>query len=232
MRREPFEVDSFIHVVKRGTRGFPIVRNNADRWRFILMLRHFNDENISENWYRELMDEKISNTLARVPTWPNQKKIVNILGYCLLDNHFHLLLKEIIAGGVSRFMHKLGIGMTKAFNEKYQEKGTLFQGAYHSKTVTDDEYLKYVSVYIQVKNAFELYPGGIKKAMDNFEMAYEWATRYPYYSLGDYARVRKSPLIDMDLLEEMFTPKEYKSFAYDCMVGRSEFADMSKVEFE
>ena len=234
MRKEPFDVGSFVHIIKRGSRGLPLVRDDSDRWRFLLILNHFNDESISENWFRDLMDEKIAHTLLRPKSWPRQNKLVKILCFSLLDNHFHLLLKEIIDGGVSKFMHKLGIGMTKAFNEKYKEKGSLFQGAYHSKTIDTDVYLRYVSVYIQVKNSFEMYPGGIKKVLDNFDLAYDWATKYPYCSLGDYAGIKKSPIIDKDLLGEIFTPREYKTFAEDFMFGRTKSGDenMINIEFE
>jgi REP element-mobilizing transposase RayT len=194
------------------------------------MLNHFNDESVSENWFRDLMDENIAHTLARASVWPKQKKIVKILGYCLLNNHFHLLLKEIVEGGIAKFMQRLGISMTMAHNEKYKEKGSLFQGAYRSKTIEEDMYLRYVSVYVQVKNAFDMYPGGVKKATDNFDDAYDWAKKYPYCSLGDYAGMRKSPVVDTDLLGEIFTPEEYKSFARDCILGRNGFDKMAEFE--
>ena len=232
MRKEPIDIGSFVHVIKRGTRGLPIVKDEGDKWRFLLMLNHFNDEYASENWFRDLRDEKIAHTLLRPKLWPAQEKLVKILGFCLLDNHFHLFLKEITENGIAKFMHRLGIGMTKGFNEKYKEKGSLFQGAYHSKTIEEDMYLRYVSVYIQVKNAFDMYPGGYKKALCNFDTAYEWASKYVYCSLGDYVGTRKSPIVETDLLGEIFTPAEYKSFARDCILGRAEFEEMLMVEFE
>ena len=219
MRKEPFTVGSIVHVIKRGSRGTNIVRDDLDRWRFVLMLRHFNDESVSENWFRELMNEKLADTLKRPSLWLKQEKIVNILCYCLLDNHFHLLLQEIQDGGIAKFMQKLGIGMTNSFNQKYKERGSLFQGAYRSRTVEDDAYLRYVSSYIQVKNSFELYQGGIKEASVDFNKAYDWAANYPYCSLGYYAGFRESPLIDKNLLGEIFTPKEYKDYSKDFIDG-------------
>lgn len=221
MRKEPYTVGSYVHVIKRGVRGTPIVLDDMDRWRFVLMLRHFNDEHKSENWFRDLMDEKVANNLNRPNFWPPQRKIVNILCYCLLDNHFHLLLKEIKDGGISTFMHKLGGGMANYYNEKYQEKGSLFQGSYRSKTIGSDYYLRYVSIYIQVKNAFEMYPGGFEKARREFDKAYEWAIKNPFCSLGEYVGSRESPLIDKDLLGEIFSkPSDYKNFARDFVEGR------------
>lgn len=61
-------------------------------------------------------------------------------------------------------MKRLGIGMAKKYNERYKEKGSLFQGAYRAKTIVDDRYFRYVSTYVQLKNALDMYPGGNKSA--------------------------------------------------------------------
>ncbi|MDO8604837.1 MAG: transposase [bacterium] len=220
MRKEPYTVGSYVHVIKRGTRGSSIVRDDTDRWRFLLMLRHLNDRYKPENWIRQLMDRKMANTLDRPSDWPAPKKLVRILAFCLLDNHFHLLLKEIEEGGISKFMQKLGTSMANHFNEKYKEKGGLFQSAYRGRTIESDEYLRAVSAYIQVKNAFELFPGGTALAMKDFNKAYAWASEYPYSSLGTYAGTLKSPIIEKDILGEIFSAGEYKSFARDFMLGR------------
>lgn len=233
MRKEPYTVGSYVHVIKRGARGTPMVRNDSDRWRFLLMLRHLNDDRRAENWFRDLMDEKIADTLNRPKVWPPEKKKVRILCFCLLDNHFHLLLKEIKEGGVSTFMQKLGTSMANHFNEKYKEKGSLFQGAYRLRTIKSDTYLRAVSAYIQVKNSFELYPGGIAVALKNFNTAYAWASKYPYCSLGSYAGTLNSPIIEKDILGEIFSPAEYKSFAKDFISGRSDSnIDMKEITLE
>lgn len=118
------------------------------------------------------------------------------------------------------FMKKLGDGITGYFNKKYQEKGRLFQGAYKARLIDNDTYLRYISVYIQVKNPFELYPGGIEKAVKEFDKAFDFAINYPFCSLADYAGIRKSPIIYKDLLGELFpVSKDYKKFARECILG-------------
>ncbi|OHA38903.1 MAG: hypothetical protein A3G03_02540 [Candidatus Taylorbacteria bacterium RIFCSPLOWO2_12_FULL_44_15c] len=220
MRKQPYTVGSYIHVIKRGSRGLSIVRDNNDRWRFLLMLRHFNDSFNSLNWFRDIVDAKISNSMIRPDYWPKQNKIVKILGFCLVENHFHLLLQEIVDGGVAKFMQRLGIGMANHFNQKYNEKGCLFQGAYRSRTVDGDNYLRYVSAYIMVKNSLELYPkGGLVAAAENFDEAFQWASSYPFCSLGDYVGDRNSLIVDRDILGEIFTPSEFKFFSKDFIEG-------------
>jgi putative transposase len=203
------------------------------------MLFYFNNEAILPNPFRELKRLLMSdvnstnNRFAWPSGWSPRKPLVKILTFALMENHYHLLLKEIIDGGISMFMKRLGIGMTKYFNEKYQEVGTLFQGSYKAKLVDEDLYLRYLSVYIQVKNPFELYPGGIEAAVQNFDDAYKFATFYPYCSLGDYADNRNSPITDRDILAEMFRmPKEYKEFAQECILGMNLGAILGPVAFD
>jgi len=222
MRKEPFSVGSFVHVYNRGNRKQAIVGDAKDRWRFLQMLYYFNNRFSPENIFRELRKLWKSDFYKQFSwpqSWPERKPIVKILCFSLLDDHFHLLLKEIQTGGITMFMRKLGTGMTNYFNTKYQETGRLFQGAYKARLVDGDSYLRYLSAYIQVKNPLELYAGGLERAVKEFDKAFEVAVDYPFCSLADYAGERKSPIIDKDLLGELFSsPKEYKNFARDCIL--------------
>ena len=93
-------------------------------------------------------------------------------------------------------------------------------------------YFRDLSVYIQVKNPFERYPGGLRKAIREFDKAYEWAIRDPYNSLADYAGKRNSPIIDKDILGKLFeSPKEYKEFARDAMLARDLESELQGLVF-
>lgn len=229
MYREPYGIGSFVHVVQRGTRGSPIVRDEIDKERFLFVLAHLNDEFAPENWFRDI---KINDrpSFNRPLVWPEQKKIVHILGFCLLTNHFHLLLEEVVEGGISKFMHRMGTTISKYFNEKYGERGSLFQGPYRSRTITSDMHLSYASAYIQVKNAFDMYPGGVNSAMKDFGRAYAWALNYPYSSLGDYSGLYIRSIIDKTILAEKFTPDEYKAFCRDFFSKSNADAEVSIFE--
>lgn len=223
MRKEPFSVGSYVHVYNRGNRKQPIVCNAKDKWHFLQMLYYFNHEFSVPTPFRKLktlLKSDFSNRLIWPSDWRERKPIVKILTFSLLENHFHLLLKEIKDGGITMFMRKLGTGMTNYFNTKYQEKGRLFQGAYKARLIDSDMYLRYLSVYIQVKNPFELYRGGLEKAAKEFDKAFDFAIDYPYGSLADYAGGKESPIIDKDLLGKLFpNQKDYKKFAKECILG-------------
>lgn len=219
MRVEPFTVGSHLHVLKRGARGINIVRDESDRWRFLRLLFFMNDEHFDKNWTAVTRGKGL---FQRPNSWPERKPLVDILSYTLMSNHIHLLLKEIQKGGVSLFMKKMGQSMSEHANLKHKEKGSLFQGAYKSKTITTNEYLQHVAVYIMVKNVFELYPKkGLVGAQENFEDAWKWAAAYPFSSFGDYAGVRDNSLIvTKGILEEIFdTSQKFKSFSREVILG-------------
>lgn len=227
MRKEKTTINSFVHVYNRGTRKQLIVRDLKDKWHFLEMLYYFNDEFAAVNPFRDVqkllrlgLNKGSNGSFIRPLTWSERKPIVKIMAFSILENHFHLFLKEIQEGGITKFMQRLGTGMATYFNEKYKETGGLFQGPYKSKLVDEEMYFKYLSVYIQVKNVFEMYPGGYEKAVKEFDKAYDWAIEYPYCSFADYAGERKSPIIDKDVLGELFSsPEEYKEFSKQCLTG-------------
>lgn len=220
MRVEPFGVDSIVHVMKRGARGLPITRDASDMWRFVRLLYYANDQYKDDSWERETAGLGI---FHRPTMWPERIPLVKILGWVLMPNHFHLLLREISDGGISKFMQKLCGSMSTHFNKKYQEKGSLFQGAYKGRTIHDNSYLQQIVPYIMVKNVFELYPGGYSRAVREFDKAWHWAVKeYKFSSLADYADTRISPILEKDILHEVFSsPGDFREHAKEVILNRT-----------
>lgn len=193
MRIEPFGIGSIVHLTQRGTRGTDIMRDDQDGMRIVRTFRYLNDTHTDQFWHRSVADLP---ALARPDYWPERDPLVQILAWTLLPNHFHLLVQEIRDGGIAKFMQRVGGSMSKYFNAKYLEKGSLFQDSYHARTIAHDEHYQYLAFYILVKNVLDMYPGGLRAAQDNFDDAWEWAKRYPYSSFGDVILGRMSPIID------------------------------------
>src|SRR3989344_4679157 len=219
MRVEPFDIGSYVHVVKRGARGLPITRNKQDCERFVRLLYYLNDEFRAEFWEQDVRKLKI---FERPKSWPARRPLVKILGWTLMPNHFHLLLKETQDDGVTRFMQSLCGSMTRHYNEKYEERGSLFQGAYRSRTIETDRYLRWAVSYVLVKNVFELYPGGYDRAVKEFDKAWKWGIdSYKFSSLASCARGDASPIIDTNVLEGFFrSPKDFKECSRDMIMSR------------
>lgn len=91
---------------------------------------------------------------------------VSIICYCLMPNHFHLLLRQDSNKSVSSFIHRLTVGYSMYFNRRYNRVGHLFQGSFKAKLVAKDEYLIHLSRYIHLnpleiltaKSELETYP--------------------------------------------------------------------------
>lgn len=224
MLREGFGPDTFVHVVNRGAHQMPIVRDNQDRWRFLRLLRYVNDVGVPRNWEREITPDDIHRNFSRPDHWATQDPYVSIIAFCLMDNHFHLLMREVIDGGISKFMQRISRSMAAHHNARYNSTGALFQGRYRARVVESDEHLQYLATYINIKNPFERFPGGIPAAVADFNRAYKFAIAYPFASTADFAGERLSSILDHPLRQEVFeTPAAFQSAARELMLSRQEF---------
>lgn len=224
MRKEIITIGTFAHVFNRGNKGSLIYRQKSDLWRMLFTLYYLNTNKPNGNWSRELEKLKIDPQSFIWPdVWGEKNPVVSILGFTIMPNHFHLILKEVTENGISNFMHKFSMGHSKFLNAKYDESGSLFEGTFKSKNLNTDEYLGRATVYVMVKNAFELYPrGGLEGAKKNFEDAWQWAIEYPFSSLGYYAGKNNSSILDKDQISEVFDlPGDYKKFSKDYILGRA-----------
>jgi len=228
MRKEPFFVGDIVHVFNRGNRKQEIVRDENDRINFLLGLYYLNNkESISKPLARarEFLGPNLRSDLRWEwpPEWSGRDPLVEVLAFTLMDNHYHLVLREIREGGVSEFMRKISNSMTGYFNEKYEETGRLFQGAYKAKRVDKDNYLSYLMVYVHIKNVFELYPNGFEEALRNFDDAFEFSLKYMYSSLGAYFSDEHiaTSILTRDVFESiektLANKKDFKEFAKNCL---------------
>ena len=123
-------------------------------------------------------------------------------------------------------MQSLCGSMSRHFNEKYDERGSIFQGAYRSRTINTDRYVRWVISYILVKNVFELYPGGYNRAAKEFDTAWRWSIeKYPFSSFKDFASLRGSPIEDLGAAELFTSSANFKSCSRDMILGRRGYSD-------
>ena len=115
-------IGEIFHVLNRGVDKRKIFLDDRDYLRFIHDLFEFNDVNPALNIGRYLNGSQLNDlrnqSISRTP----RKLIVEILAFCLMPNHFHLLLRQRVDGGITKFMRKLGIGYANYFNQKYEDR--------------------------------------------------------------------------------------------------------------
>jgi len=219
-----FLVDDYVHVYNRGVRKMQIVYDDDDKWRFLKILRYLNNNFSIPNLFRDIelliRDDKHMR-FEWSPAWEPQDPLVKIMAYHLSSNHYHLLLREIRKGGISKFMKKFGDAFTNYINSKYNESGRLFQGVYKANVISDQRSLEYIDIYIQLLNFLEKIDRGIKGALENFNEAFNLALEYPFCSLGESFGYRKLNIVERDIFKNLFLDiNSYKESAYDALVIR------------
>jgi putative transposase len=121
--------------------------------------------------------------------------LVSIGAYCLMPNHFHILLTPCVENGVSLFMKKLGTAYSMYFNKRYNRTGTLFEGPFKAKWADDDVYLKYLYAYIHL-NPLKLW--GRAGDEPNSQETLAFLRSYTSSSLPDYLQVERPENIIVD----------------------------------
>jgi putative transposase len=117
--------------------------------------------------------------------------LVSIGAWCLMTNHFHLLVRQEVEGGITKFMKKVGTGYSMFFNIKYQRQGALFGGPFKSKLIgVDDNYMRSLFAYIHL-NSLDIKFSGWDKDISNFDKneMKKYLDSYKYSSYQDYIGV-------------------------------------------
>lgn len=157
------------HVYNRGSEKRPIFDTRTDKKRFLKTLRYYQLEGPKP---------KLSHfsKLSLIQPDPS-KKIIEIICYCLMPNHFHLMLKQIKNNGITEFMGKVSNSYTKYYNTKHNRVGPLLQGEFKAVLVESDEQLVHLSRYIHLNPLVAF----ITKSLDE----YEWSSYEEFISSLD-----------------------------------------------
>lgn len=210
------------HVLNRGVDGRDIFLDSSDYVRFLHNLYEFNDTRPALQ-----SDRRLSSNVGF--TKPNiRKRIVDIHGWCLMKNHYHLLLSERIEYGLTLFLRKLNIGYANYFNQQEKRTGTLFQGRTKKVLIEREPHFLYILHYLHLnpldylKGATEWRHrsrGGIRNARNalSYLDEYRWSsyldytgrknfpsiltTSFFHESLGDYSKALADYLHDAEYEE-------------------------------
>lgn len=178
-RNHELAFGEYYHVYNRGVDKRTIFEVSSDYKRFV------------ESLYLANLDtptnvRDIKQTKDSVFEFEHDEKLVAIGAYCLMPNHFHVLLTPLQDGGVSKFMNKLATSYTMYFNKKYNRSGSLFQGPYKSSHADSDEYLKYLYAYIHLNPVKLIQSNWKETGVYDEGSAYDHAVSYQFSSLYDY----------------------------------------------
>src|SRR3989338_2158748 len=195
-RKSLFAIGEHYHIYNRGVDKRITFTDEYDIRRFFQSMVEFNTVDpigsLYENSFLQLGGE----------TPKLGEKLVNIIAYCLNPNHFHLILEQLVEGGISEFMKRLGGGYTGYFNKKYTRSGALFQGGFKDVNIDTNEFLLHVSSYVNLNDRVHQLGGFPPKLVRSVS------------SWGEYTDKRIKGICEKDIILGQFKNiKEYKKFA-------------------
>lgn len=140
--------DGIYHVFTKSIAGFEIFRNDSDYERMKSQLKYYKIENpqLRFSHFQELKDKE--SFLSKFST--KSESLVEIMAYCLMPTHIHLILKQLKDAGISNFMSNVLNSYTRYFNSKNMRKGPLWEGRFKSVMVETDGQLLHLTRYIHL----------------------------------------------------------------------------------
>ena len=204
VRKVSFVSGEYYHLYNRGNSKQKIFHDKEDHLHFLGLLYACNQkENLKVDNLRKgqnLFD--IDRT----------SQLVHIGAYCLMPNHFHILVTQPKNGDISRFMQKLSTAYAMYYNKKYERTGGLFEGKFKSEHSGTDRYLKYLFAYIHLNPVKLIDSKWRTHGIRNKETAVGYLKQYVYSSFLDYLGIHRTQnkILDIRLFPRYFsTPKDF-----------------------
>lgn len=176
MRKTPIVTEKIYHVFNRGVNKGRIFFEENDYRRFVDVLRHYKYRTNKYSYEKYFSIRNPSSNAPGASEVIADHRRVEILAYCLMPNHVHLLIKQVVDFGLTSFMHQLFNSYSHYINVKYKRSGPVVEGRFKNVLVDSDEQLVHVSRYIHLNPIVS----GLSSKIDD----YEWSSFIAYVSGG------------------------------------------------
>ena len=216
MRNIKIAPGEYYHLFNRAVNKQVIFHDVRDYARFLFLILYFQSE-IKFPQIGRIVKEFVKS--RAFDTGDEQEisknRTVELVAFCIMPNHFHLIVKELEEGGIADYMQRVLTAYSKYYNVKYEKSGHVFQGPYRVVHIENDRQMLYLSAYVH-RNPRELKG---------------WLSRegsYPWSSYTDFVeRNRWSKLLMPDIILGSFKgPEKYKKYL------KTSMAKMIGDEFE
>ncbi|MEK7472830.1 MAG: transposase [Patescibacteria group bacterium] len=220
-RYSPLVENYYYHVFNRGVNKRPLFKSKYEYRRFLLLLKYYNFVNypIKFSKFMTLASDQRQEIWNRLD---KDKKHTDILSYCLMPNHFHLLLKQNDDNGISKLLANLQNSYARYFNIKNERIGPLFQGQFKAVRIDSEEQLLHVSRYIHLNP----YSSGIVKDSNKL-INYSWSSLPEYISQSKFPFCKKD-----DILCNFKSEDLYKNFVLDNADHQKELENIKHLTFD
>ena len=214
-RKDPFITGEYYHIYNRGVDKRVIFKSKNDYQRFVMLLYIANSAAERPLRLDDILDKQ-KDKFSEIFSLNKGESLVSIGAWCLMSNHFHILLRQEVDGGITKFMKKLGISYAMFFNIKYNRTGALFGGLFKSKLIgVDDNYMRHLFGYININPLEIRFPnwkdelGKEKIEKSKFLEEYQYSS---YPDLIGGGRAEKTILNTNDFPEYFETSCVFKDF--------------------
>jgi putative transposase len=202
-KKPEFFDNEIYHIYNRGVEKRTIFEHESDYYRFIFALYECNNSDAVR------VSQRIIDRRQRLQgdTLQSREIMVEILAFCLMPNHYHLVIRQLVDGGITNFMKKLGNSYVGYFNENHQRKGlgSLFQGPFKAVHVTNNNQFFNLVSYVFANPIGVLEPGWKENGVANVQDAIEFLSSYRWSSYLDSIGVKNFPSVsNRDFLLTVF----------------------------
>ena len=202
MRKKQLANNEYYHIYNRGVDKRQVFSNEKDFSRFLVSMNLLNDkaDGAMIKWrdYRKYVKNARMDDFLKL-NFRRREYLVDIVSYCLMSNHYHMVLKQRVEKGIEKFLQKLGTSYTKYFNERNKRNGALFQGRFKSSHIKSEGSLSRFSIYVSCNSeVHKICP----------------AKNYPWCSFPHHIGKSKDDLVkDDDFRREFINSDELEEYA-------------------
>ena len=216
MRKIPLANNEVYHVYTRSIDNYIAFKDESDYTRAIEAIKYYIYGKLPTSFsnYIKTKNKKIFSLKYELDI---NNTVVQIIAYCIMPTHVHLILKQVKDNGISIYMKNIFDSYTRYYNTKYLRRGTLWEGKFKSVHVENNEQLLHLTRYIHLNPA----TAGLVKNPE------EW----PYSSYLEYLNKNNDQIctyvdyLDMDM-------KDYKKFVDDRKDYQKELALIKHLSLE
>ena len=152
MRKEPLVTGEVYHVFTKSIAGYRIFNNDVEFSRMLNVICYYQRQKLELKFSDFIRSANVKTKHFPLRKWESgdEEKLVEIIAYCLMPTHIHLILKQLKENGISTFMRKILDSYTRYFNTKHKRKGPLWEGKFQNVLVKTDEQLLHLTRYIHL----------------------------------------------------------------------------------
>lgn len=149
IRKIPLVTNETYHIFNKSIAGYEIFNSKEGFLRIIEVIRYYQPVKTKIRFSKR---EEIKNddSISPLPRLPQENKLVEIIAYCIMPTHIHLILKQAADKGISTFMSLISNSYSRYFNLKHKRKGPLWENEFKNVLITSDEQLLHLTRYIHL----------------------------------------------------------------------------------